>query len=238
MEIDMKKYIVFLSIVVFVGFSITTLSLVNLHKHLKYEEARHEADDREWFKLDDLRDVTKALLKMEESVFKNNYDFYWNHSDEQTGYAHMAIAEAIENQLLGYSSYSCDTHMRFITPVCEVALAKNLRKSELINKYFDWHNDDYDRKSLIKNKFINKYVSESWYRILLDQDPEMHKKYNISCKYGDWKKENEEKELYCAKELVHEYWPLERVLKEVKETPITDYLKRNENIYSKLLRKE
>lgn len=232
----MKKSVFILSIAMGIMFVISFCIDVHFNQRLNTIEQQNRRDDLTLLKLDNFEDITMALLKIEKMVFKNDYHLS-TLSDDNTGYTHLALIDLINTQFESRLSYSCETHSYFMTPVCEQAVLASFKYNPLFNENYYLNKENY----LFKNNYINQMISEHWYSLLFDQDTELNKKFSFhekECTENNLQEKTKIQNRACAEYVfsksANSKWPVERLLKESKYTPITDYLMKNKNLYSKV----
>lgn len=226
----MKKYIVFLSVVVFVGFLMSLYSAISLQQ-IKKEDLFENESPR--FELDNL-EITHALLKLEDKVLENPLWEPWPKSN--TGEAKRILGNRIYTFISNSSSYSCDTDTYYITPVCERAIVTVLKGTGV------FHHRNFENKSgpLVTDEFINRRFLEAW-SSSNSRDSLFKEEEQPTCK-EKWIQKNKERDLNCARIVLlsknsvrllasepknpNDTKELERIIRTSTETPITDHLKK------------
>ena len=109
----MKKYIVFLSIVVLFQWVFTFCIVLDKH------EEKKSTTFPDVYGYKNLAEINEGFLRLERKINKNEFS-----------YVQYKISTLLRNELMpAISSFSCDTNLSFLSPVCDEALAVNLEKS-------------------------------------------------------------------------------------------------------------
>ena len=189
------------------------------------------------FGYNNFTEINRAILQIERKIFKNG-----------KGSVQDKIIDVLKKDLFaGHLSYSCDTEFYFLTPVCDEALALKLEKSGLSNISYNSLNDTSDWSGfayningkvidpkyikqddfLIRDEKINQDVSESWSKQLFNKEksllcgPDTMSIVDVA---------NEHNQNICAEYLSREKlryrnWPIQKIIEDADERPITNYLK-------------
>lgn len=213
----MKKYIVFLSIVVLFQWVFTFCIVLDKH------EEKKSTTFPDVYGYKNLAEINKAFLWIERKINKN------------FSVVQYKISTLLRRELMpAISSFSCDTNMSFLSPVCDEALAVNLEKSGFSNIHYDKKKDRYviensfgERTELLfQDEDINQEVTKDWYDHLFEINPY----------HGCYQQENQNRiiQYECAhylsqKSEKYRNWTTDYIIaksNQDNEKPITNYLKR------------
>ena len=102
----MKKYIVFLSIIVLI---LSPAVLFNLYTSFLFLRSKENSKEEFVFGYNNFTEINRAILQIERKIFKNG-----------KGSVQDKIIDVLKKDLFaGHLSYSCDTEFYFLTPVSE-----------------------------------------------------------------------------------------------------------------------